>query len=104
MVFAVTLKDGGALIGDMVLLFRDREAGQGEIGFSINPVHAGRGYATEAAVAVINLGFGHFNLHRIYGRWDARNEPSLAADAAARHAPGRRIFRETCDLQGRVGR
>jgi len=76
MVFAVTLKDGGALIGDMVLLFRDREAGQGEIGFSINPVHAGRGYATEAAVAVINLGFGHFNLHRIYGRCDARNERS----------------------------
>lgn len=76
MVFAVTLKDGGALIGDMVLLFRNREARQGEIGFSINPVQAGRGYATEAAAAVMDLGFGHFKLHRIFGRCDARNERS----------------------------
>ena len=75
-VFAVTLKDTGALIGDMVLLFRDREARQGEIGFSFNPAYQRRGYATEAATAMLGIGFGSFNLHRIFGRCDARNEAS----------------------------
>nr|WP_245271048.1 GNAT family protein [Hoeflea phototrophica] len=75
-VFAVTLRDTGALIGDIVLLFRDRDARQGEIGFSFNPSHGGKGYATEAVPAVFSVGFGHFNLHRILGRCDARNRPS----------------------------
>lgn len=75
-VFAVTLRDTGDLIGDMVLLFRDRDARQGEIGFSFNPSHGGKGYATEAARAVLATGFGHFNLHRIFGRCDARNRAS----------------------------
>lgn len=75
-VFAVTLKDSGALIGDMVLLFRDNAARQGEIGFTFNPAHGGQGYATEAASAVLDAGFGHFDLHRIFGRCDARNQPS----------------------------
>ena len=75
-VFAVTLKDSGVLIGDTVLLFRDRDARQGEIGFSFNPAHGGRGYATEAANAVLDLGFDRFNLHRIFGRCDARNRAS----------------------------
>ena len=76
--FAVTLKGDGALIGDMVLLFRDREARQGELGFSFNPAYGGRGYATEAATVVMDLGFNHFGLHRIFGRCDARNERSWA--------------------------
>ena len=75
-VIAVTLKDTGTLIGDMVLLFRDTAARQGEIGFTFNPVHGGKGYATEAARAVFRMGFGHFGLHRIFGRCDARNERS----------------------------
>ncbi len=74
--FAVTLKDNGALIGDMVLLFRDVAARQGEIGFTFNPAHAGQGYATEAAHAVLDFGFGQSGLHRIFGRCDARNMPS----------------------------
>ena len=75
-VFAVTLKRSGILIGDMVLLFRDQDARQGEIGFTFNPSHGGKGYATEAARAVFTVGFGHFNLHRIFGRCDARNRAS----------------------------
>lgn len=75
-VFAVTLRQSGKLIGDMVLLFRDRDARQGEIGFTFNPSHGGKGYATEAARAVLATGFGHFQLHRIFGRCDARNTAS----------------------------
>ena len=73
---AVTLKETGALIGDMVLLFRDKAARQGEIGFSFNPAYQGQGYAIEAATAVLGIGFGHYKLHRIFGRCDARNAPS----------------------------
>lgn len=76
MVFAVTLKDSAVLVGDMVLLFRDREARQGEIGFTFNPDHGGNGYATEAAIAVMGIGFEAFGLHRIFGRCDARNAAS----------------------------
>jgi len=76
LVLAVTLRSTQALIGDMVLLFRDWEARQGEIGFSFNPAFAGQGYATEAANAVMDLGFGHFKLHRLFGRCDARNDRS----------------------------
>lgn len=75
-VFAVTLKASGLLIGDMVLLFRDKQARQGEIGFSFNPAHGGQGYATEAAAAVFGFGFDACNLHRMLGRCDARNGPS----------------------------
>lgn len=75
-VFAVTLRDGGGLIGDMVLLFRDAAARQGEIGFSFNPAFAGQGYATEAARAVFGFGFAERGLHRIFGRCDARNTGS----------------------------
>ncbi|MDP3524243.1 MAG: GNAT family protein [Hoeflea sp.] len=78
MVFAVTIKSSGVLVGDMVLLFRDWDARQGEIGFSFHPAQGGQGYATEAARAVMDLGFFHFNLHRIFGRCDARNDRSWA--------------------------
>ncbi|WP_245304137.1 GNAT family N-acetyltransferase [Hoeflea olei] len=75
-VFAVTLKQDGTLIGDMVLFFRDREARQGEIGFTFHPGFGGQGYATEAARAVLGFGFGPCGLHRIFGRCDARNAAS----------------------------
>ena len=76
MSYAVTLKETGALIGDVSLMHRDKEARQGEIGYSFNPEFAGHGYATEAAAALLQLGFGELKLHRIFGRCDARNEPS----------------------------
>jgi RimJ/RimL family protein N-acetyltransferase len=40
------------------------------------PGAGGRGYATEAARAVLQLGFGDLGLHRIIARLDERNEPS----------------------------
>lgn len=73
---AVTLTQTGELIGDAVLMHRDTEARQAEIGFSFNPAFAGHGYATEAAAALLELGFGPLKLHRIFGRCDARNQPS----------------------------
>jgi RimJ/RimL family protein N-acetyltransferase len=73
---AVVLPSAGAVIGDVVLFLESREHRQGEIGYIFHPDHAGRGYATEAAQAMLRIGFEGFGLHRIIGRIDARNEPS----------------------------
>jgi RimJ/RimL family protein N-acetyltransferase len=73
---AVVLPQTEAVIGDAVLFLQSREHRQGEIGYIFHPDHGGRGYATEAARAMLRLGFEAYGLHRIVGRIDARNEPS----------------------------
>ncbi|MDP9116723.1 MAG: GNAT family N-acetyltransferase [Actinomycetota bacterium] len=68
---------GGALIGDAVLFWRSEEHRCGELGYMINPDFGGRGYATEAAAAMLSLGFDGLGLHRITARIDARNDSSI---------------------------
>ena len=72
----VTLRDGGALVGTVTLSWRDDEHRQGEIGYILDPAHAGHGYATEATRELLRLGFEELGLHRITGRLDARNSAS----------------------------
>ncbi len=67
----------GELAGDVVLFWHSREHAGGELGYVFNPALAGRGYATEAAGAMLRLGFSELGLHRIVARIDERNEPSL---------------------------
>jgi RimJ/RimL family protein N-acetyltransferase len=64
------------LIGDVVLFWHSREHLGGEIGYVLNPDFNGHGYATEAAGALLRLGFEELGLHRIIARLDERNEPS----------------------------
>jgi len=42
-----------------------------------DPALGGRGYATEAANAMLRLGFEELGLHRIVARIDERNAPSV---------------------------
>jgi RimJ/RimL family protein N-acetyltransferase len=70
------LPETGALIGDVMLFWRSREHREGEIGYIFHPDHGGQGYATEAARAMLRLGFDEVGLHRIIGRIDARNTAS----------------------------
>ncbi len=67
---------GGVLVGDVMLRFSSAEHRCGEIGYVFHPAHAGRGYATEAAHAVLHLGFDGLGLHRMIARLDARNAAS----------------------------
>jgi RimJ/RimL family protein N-acetyltransferase len=66
----------GSVIGDLSLTLTSAEHRQGEIGFLVHPDHQGRGYATEAAGALLGLAFGTFALHRVVGRLEARNTAS----------------------------
>ncbi|GIF08368.1 GNAT family N-acetyltransferase [Actinoplanes siamensis] len=72
----IELGGTGRLIGDVILFWHSRQHRGGEIGYVLNPEFAGEGYATEAALAMLRLGFGGLRLHRIIGRIDERNEPS----------------------------
>jgi len=66
----------GQLVGDVVLFWHSRDHRGGEIGYVFNPDFGGQGYATEAAYAVLGLGFDDLGLHRIVARLDERNEAS----------------------------
>ncbi|MCW2737143.1 MAG: Protein N-acetyltransferase, RimJ/RimL family [Nocardioides sp.] len=68
----------GAVIGDSMLHLQGTGLSEGEIGWTILPQHGGRGYATEAAQAVLRLGFDHYGLRRIVANLDARNDRSAA--------------------------
>jgi RimJ/RimL family protein N-acetyltransferase len=67
----------GELAGDVVLFWHSREHAGGELGYVLNPALGGRGYATEAASAMLRLGFEDLGLHRIVARIDEDNEPSV---------------------------
>jgi RimJ/RimL family protein N-acetyltransferase len=72
----ITLRDTGQMLGDIGLHWASVEHRTGEVGFVLDPVHQGNGYATEAARRVLDWGFGTFGLHRIIGRTEARNVAS----------------------------
>lgn len=74
----VELAGTGELAGDVVLFWRSREHLSGEIGYVLDPAHAGHGYATEAARALLGLAFDGLGLHRVTARIDERNGASAA--------------------------
>ena len=75
-VLAVDLATNGALIGEVSLIWRSVDARQGEVGWIFDPEYQGQGYATEAANAMLDLGFGPGDMHRISARCDVRNQAS----------------------------
>lgn len=66
--------DDGQLAGAMGLIFKDE--GIGEIGYWIGVPFWGRGYATEAARAVVRYGFEERGLVRIFAEHYGRNPAS----------------------------
>lgn len=75
--FSVVLKDNGEVIGDCGLE-TDEIDGQiiVGIGFDFRRSYWGRGYATEAALAVLEYGFTRFGFKSISGWIDPENTPS----------------------------
>lgn len=73
---AVTLKQGGQLIGNCGIRKDAHNSFQADIGYEIAPDFWGQGYATEAARAVMQFGFGELRLHRIWADCVADNVAS----------------------------
>jgi RimJ/RimL family protein N-acetyltransferase len=76
LVLAVEHQDTGDLLGDVNLAWVSAEHRTGEFGFVFDPRFHGQGYAREAAVEMLRLGFEEMGLHRIIGRADGRNDAS----------------------------
>jgi RimJ/RimL family protein N-acetyltransferase len=72
------VEDPDRVIGDVYFTIRSAANASAEIGWTLHPDHAGRGYMTEAAGAVLQIAFGNIGLHRVVAQLDRRNEASVA--------------------------
>jgi RimJ/RimL family protein N-acetyltransferase len=73
---ATSKDDPDTAIGNVMLRWASEQHRSAEVGYNLHPDHWGRGYATEATRALIDLGFREVGLHRIFGTLDARNTAS----------------------------
>jgi RimJ/RimL family protein N-acetyltransferase len=73
--YAVTRREDGALVGAVGLIL-DTENDSAELGYWIGREHWGRGFATEAARAVVAWAFESLALHRIHASHFPRNPAS----------------------------
>ncbi|REK76804.1 GNAT family N-acetyltransferase [Paenibacillus paeoniae] len=73
--FAVSLNNGDILIGHMVF---HKWYGENtyEIGWVFHPQHHNKGFATEAAKAVVKYAFEELNAHRVIATCQPENVPS----------------------------
>jgi ribosomal-protein-alanine N-acetyltransferase len=73
---AVCLKEKDFLIGGCGIRREGEFSRVANLGWAINPEFQGRGYATEAAKALIEFGFEKLNLKVIFATCDSRNAAS----------------------------
>jgi len=73
---AVEVAGSGEVAGDVGLGWLSAEDRQAEIGYMFRTAHQGRGFATEAAAAMVDLAFTGLGAHRVRGSLDARNAAS----------------------------
>lgn len=74
--WAIIDRESRRMIGTCGFTRIDTANDSGEIGYVINPDFRGRGYAVEAAGAVMEFGFSELELHRIEARFMKGNEAS----------------------------
>lgn len=75
---AVILRETGQHLGEVTLFLVSTEHRLGEVGVVFHPDFHGHGYASEAALELLRLGFDTLGLHRMIGRCDGRNLASAA--------------------------
>ncbi|PQP83801.1 GNAT family N-acetyltransferase [Paenibacillus sp. PCH8] len=71
---AIGLKRDGTLIGGVGLHVMENT--NAEIGYVLHPAHQRRGYAAEAASALLDFGFHELGIHRIYAKCRPNNSAS----------------------------
>ena len=73
---AITLRDGGQLIGNCGIRLAEPGVRIGDLGYELSPEHWGRGYATEAARAMVDFAFSELQLHRVWAECVPENTAS----------------------------
>lgn len=73
--FAVTDKETGELYG-AIGLSNEIDFNQGEIAYWIGEQYWGKGYATEAAQAIVQFAFEEKKLHKVFARYFSSNPAS----------------------------
>ncbi|MBN1485451.1 MAG: GNAT family N-acetyltransferase [Chloroflexia bacterium] len=73
---AITLKSSGQLVGNCGVRLESAAAREADIGYELDPRCWGRGYATEAARAMLAFGFSELELHRVWAWCIAENARS----------------------------
>lgn len=89
---AIERKEDGKVIGLVGLMCKDHK--QGLTGWALGVDHRGKGYATEAARALIGYGFSELGLHRIYAitshvntaSWKVMERAGMGKEAHLREA------------------
>jgi len=80
--FAIVLPaadgDRDRVIGCIYLPLKSVENSTAELGWALTAAYQGRGYAAEAARAVMAVAFDVMGLHRLTAELDPRNAPSVA--------------------------
>ena len=74
--FAIVLKGEERLIGNCGIRMQTPHAQIADIGYEIDRRYWGQGYATEASLALLALGFNQLQLHRIWAYCIAENTAS----------------------------
>lgn len=106
MVFELVITERGGdgrLLGRCGLRRKDTEPRIGELWYVLAPSHTGRGYAIEAARAMLRFAFDELGLHRVFGDVDPRNVRSklllegLGMRYEAHHVQDIWIKGEWCD-------
>lgn len=75
--FAICLKENGLLIGGCGIRRETEASNVANLGWAINPEFQNKGFATEAARALIDFGFKNLNLTVVYATCDTRNISSF---------------------------
>lgn len=73
---ALAIEHEGRLVGDLLLRLVGAGAAvpaMAEVGWVVAPHAQRRGFASEAAAALVDLAFDHFGLHRLMARIDPAN-------------------------------
>ncbi|GGK18628.1 N-acetyltransferase [Pilimelia terevasa] len=78
LVLAAVCRDTGRLVGEVDLCWTSVAHRHGEFGVILHPRAQGRGLATEAGTALLDLAFGQLGLHRVSARTDSRNAACVA--------------------------
>ncbi|WP_374966774.1 GNAT family N-acetyltransferase [Lysinibacillus sp. RS5] len=73
--FAVTDKETGDLFGT-IGLSNKKDFNQGELAYWIGEPYWGKGYATEAAQAIVQFAFEEKKLHKVFARYFSSNPAS----------------------------